>query len=121
MNDISEYSQAEIIKLLRSTDEEVVSQALLYMTFNIQDADWIQKTCLEFISTNENDSMRGLAITCLGHVARIHGKINEEHTVPALMLYLENESLSQRAQNALDDIEIFVLRKGKGRFSSVVR
>lgn len=121
MNGISEYSQAEIIKLLRSTDEEVVSQALLYMTFNIQDADWIQNTCLEFISTNENDSMRGLAITCLGHVARIHGKINEEHTVPALMLYLENESLSERAQNALDDIEIFVLRKGRGRFSSVVR
>jgi hypothetical protein len=114
MNKISEYSQAEIIELLRAADEEAVSQALLYITFNIQDADWIQKTCLEFISANHNDSMRGLAIACLGHVARIHGKINEELTVPALTLYLEKESLSGRAQNALDDIEIFVLRKGKG-------
>jgi hypothetical protein len=113
MNEISEYSQAEIIELLKAADEEIVSQALLYMTFNIQDAEWIQKTCLEFISTSENNSMRGLAITCLGHVARIHGEINEELTVPALMLYLEKESLSERAQNALDDIEIFVLRKGK--------
>lgn len=103
----------EYTELLDSSDEEVISKALLYMTFNIQDAGWLQKTCLEFISTNENNSMRGLAITCLGHVARIHGTINEQTTIPFLKRLLNDTSLAGRAQDALNDIDIFMFRKNR--------
>jgi hypothetical protein len=113
MDENREYTKAELTELLPLSDEEVISKALLYMTFNIQDAGWIQKTCLEFISTNENDSMRGLAIICLGHVARIHGTVNEQTTIPFLNRLLNNTSLAGRAQDALDDIEIFIFRKNR--------
>ncbi|RRV05651.1 hypothetical protein EGJ27_17720 [Pseudomonas sp. v388] len=113
MDGVRGYSEAELIELLNHSEEEAVSGALLYMTFNAQDAGWIQEMLLEFISSNKNDSMRCLAITCLGHTARIHGAINEELTIPALKRYLENESLAGRARSALDDIEVFIFRKNR--------
>lgn len=51
--------------------------------------------------------MRGLAIICLGHLARIHGKIDSKKVLTALTSVMDNAELSGRAEDAMSDIEMF--------------
>ena len=49
------YSKENIEKILESNDVEKVTDALLYLTFNIDDFDWVQDTILRMISNPEED------------------------------------------------------------------
>ncbi|WP_174912568.1 hypothetical protein [Burkholderia diffusa] len=103
-----QYSKEEIEVLLRSDDSNVVIDALMYSCFNINDPDWIQDRCIDAIENGMNEDVRGLGITCIGHVARMYGKVDKEKVIPVLESKLKDDSLSGRAQDALDDIDTFV-------------
>ncbi|MDE5687611.1 MAG: hypothetical protein K2I18_03175, partial [Paramuribaculum sp.] len=60
------------------------------------------------IKSQRDIELRGLAITCLGHLARIHGKINHKNVLTALTSVIDNAELSGRAADAMSDIEMFV-------------
>lgn len=105
---ITQYSKYDIEILLKSDDSSVVIDALMYSCFNINDPDWIQSKCIDAIEGGINEDVRGLGITCIGHVARMYGKIDKEKVMPVLERKLKDDSLSGRAQDALDDIETFV-------------
>lgn len=102
------YSKEELEVLLKSTDSNVVIDALMYLCFNINDPDWIQDKCIDAIENGMNEDIRGLGITCVGHVARMYAKIDTEKVIPVLESKLKDGSLSGRAQDALDDIDTFV-------------
>ncbi|SAL70693.1 hypothetical protein AWB74_04153 [Caballeronia arvi] len=104
----NQYSKEELETRLKSDDSDEAIDALMYSCFNVNDPEWIQDKCVQVIRTSNNDDLKGLGITCLGHVARIHAKIDKEKIVPVLTELLEDVSLSGRAQHALDDIETFV-------------
>lgn len=104
----TQHSKEELETLLTSSDSNVVIDALMYLCFNINDPDWIQDKCIEAIENGSNDDIRGLGITCIGHVARMYAKIDKEKVMPVLERKLHDESLSGRAQDALDDIDVFV-------------
>ena len=104
----TQHSKEELETLLTSSDSNVVIDALMYLCFNINDPDWIQDKCIEAIENGSNDDIRGLGITCIGHVARMYAKIDKEKVMPVLERKLHDESLSGRAQDALDDIDAFV-------------
>ena len=94
-------------ELLSSDDPAVVTAALLDVTFNIADWQWVQDQCLRLIA-NSNKDIKGLAITCLGHLARIHSIIDKKKVLPALENVLKYDvALAGRAQDALDDITMF--------------
>ncbi len=103
-----QYSKEELEVLLRSTDSNVVIDALMYLCFNINDPDWIQDKCVDAIENGINEDIRGLGITCIGHVARMYAKVDKEKVIPVLESKLKDDSLSGRAQDALDDIDTFV-------------
>ncbi|MGY2442962.1 hypothetical protein [Pseudomonas sp. 58(2021)] len=103
-----EHSKKELEIMLRSNDSDVVIDALLYLCFNINDPEWIQAKCIEAIEGAGNDDIKGLAITCIGHVARIHSDIDRSLVVPILRSRLTDDTLSGRAQDALDDIDMYV-------------
>ncbi|AUT71492.1 hypothetical protein [Paraburkholderia hospita] len=105
---MSHYSKEELDRLLKSTDKNIVIDALMYLCFNIDDPEWIQDKCIEAIESGKDEDVRGLGITCIGHVARMYSQINRKKVMPVLEHQLSNESLSGRAQDALDDIESFV-------------
>jgi len=58
----------------------------------------------------ENDDLvlRGLAVTCLGHVARIHEKLDKEKVIPALEKHIDDNRLRCRFFDAFDDIGMFL-------------
>lgn len=103
-----QYSKEELEVLLKSTDSNVVIDALMYLCFNINDPDWVQDKCIDAIENGMNEDIRGLGITCIGHVARMYAKVDKEKVIPVLESKLKDGSLSGRAQDALDDIDTFV-------------
>ncbi|ORF43786.1 hypothetical protein [Gilliamella apicola] len=100
------YSKENIEKILESNDVEKVTDALLYLTFNIDDFDWVQDTILRMISNLEED-ISGLAITCVGHLARIYSKIDKDKIIPCLQLKAKDKRFEGRVGDALDDINMF--------------
>ncbi len=105
---IPQYSKEELEVMLRSEDAAVATDALLYLCFNIEDPEWIQMKCVQAIQDHQDDDIRALALTCIGHVARMHKVIDETLVIPLLFEKLKHKTLSGRAQDALDDIEIFI-------------
>ncbi|WP_262501767.1 hypothetical protein [Pseudomonas lundensis] len=107
----NKLSLTELESLLKSDNEQELIEALMYAVFNIDEPRWIQEECHELICSDKSLNVRGLAITCLGHIARIHGAIDKNITVPLLMKLSKDKDLSGRASDALDDIEQFVKNK----------
>lgn len=75
---MSHYSKEELDRLLKSTDKNIVIDALMYLCFNIDDPEWIQDKCIEAIESGKDEDVRGLGITCIGHVARMYSQINRK-------------------------------------------
>lgn len=104
----SAYDKEKFGGLLQSSDSAVATEALMYICFNIDDAEWVQDKCIEIIERDGDVNLRKLAITCIGHVARIYSEINKEKVMPVLERCLKDPTFSGRAEDALQDIEIFV-------------
>ena len=100
------YTKDDLESFLRSNDVGLVTDALLYLCCSVEDREWIQDKCLELFE-HEDEDVSGLAVTCLGHVARIHSTINKNKVVPVLRQKLNDRRLAGRAQDALDDIRKF--------------
>ncbi|MFP1787663.1 hypothetical protein [Lonsdalea quercina] len=103
---MKEYSKREIELLLKTDDKEQVTNALLYLTFNISDVPWVLDKIIEMIQSDDED-ICGLAITCIGHIARIYGKINKEKVMPVLKRKAKQSKYSGRVEDAIDDINMF--------------
>jgi hypothetical protein len=91
---------------VRGGDTTEATSALLALAFDEPDRKWIEGILLDLVDGSQDWQVRALAVICMGHVARIHGEIS-----PAVKLKLEellaDQLLASRAQNALDDIEVF--------------
>lgn len=92
---------------------ERICDALVSVTFNETDWRWVQEKCLHFIASSYPE-VRGLAVTCLGHLARIHRKIDLEKVLPILKNLQNDAEIGGRVEDALDDIEpLLLLTQGK--------
>ncbi|MCD8213051.1 MAG: hypothetical protein LUC34_03220 [Campylobacter sp.] len=81
---------------------------LLELVFSIDDPQWLQKLCLK-CAHSDDTYLAGLAVTCLGHIARIHKKLDLDIVLPFLQdLINSGGSLAGQAGDAMDDIEIFM-------------
>ncbi|MEN5032579.1 hypothetical protein [Pseudomonas sp. Ps21-P2] len=105
-----QHNKQKLEAMLRSEDMTVATDGLLYLCFNIDDPEWIQIKCIDVIENHRNDDVRGLAMTCIGHVARMHKVIDKSLVIPVLFEKLKHSTLSGRAQDALDDIDVFINR-----------
>ncbi len=103
----SNQSESKIELMLSSNNPIVVTDTLLAITFNSTNREWVENQCLSLIS-NKDENISGMAITCLGHLARIHSAISKSKILPVLKkLAKQDNLLAGRAQDALDDIKMF--------------
>jgi len=58
---------------LASDETELICQALVSRAFYEQDWQWVQEQCLVLLSSKAS-AIRGLAATCVGPIARMHGQ-----------------------------------------------
>ncbi|WP_123744205.1 hypothetical protein [Saccharothrix texasensis] len=106
-SDDDEQWRAEMLAAVSTGDPQVANPALLELTYDDLDGEWVEPILLEHLAPRHDVRLRRLAATCLGHLARIHGKITRGTVVPALQALLSDRVLGGTAQDALDDIEQF--------------
>ncbi|MBD5199729.1 MAG: hypothetical protein HDS83_04995 [Bacteroidales bacterium] len=95
--------------LLFDEDNIFCSNLLLKIIFDesFQDWKWKQDLCIEIAKSMKNPDLCGLAVTCLGHIARIHNKIEKNKVVQELDSIKDKTYISCRIEDALDDINMF--------------
>ncbi len=100
-------NQAE--KLLVSNRRDVICRTLVSVAMFESDRRWAQGQCLKF-ARHDDPFVRGVAATCLGHLARIHGTIDEDEVVPVVVELLRDKDPATRgkAQDALSDFSTFL-------------
>ncbi|MCV9929877.1 hypothetical protein OIU83_19610 [Flavobacterium sp. LS1R49] len=105
-----QHESEEIEKNLKSKDSTVVINTLLEITFHNQNWEWVQDLCIELLE-NKNPDIKGLAVTCIGHIARIHRVIDKENVLKAFESRKDDDTICGRIKDAIDDINVFVTDK----------
>lgn len=100
---------ADAQPLVASDDPDVVRDALVRIVHSPLDPAWIEAQLLD--ATRADDpAVRGTAATCLGHLARIHGRVSTKKALPALRRLLKDPATAGVAEDALEDIQLFSKR-----------
>jgi len=95
---------------LRTDDEHARIDALLRLAYHDTDWTWVQDQCLRYLD-DPNAGVRGMAALCLGHLARIHRRLDVDRVLPILHGLESDPQIGWRVQDALDDIEVFLGRR----------
>jgi hypothetical protein len=98
-------SREEAESAFASGDSKEIAHALVNAAFHDADWRWVQEKCLN-LARSEMAAVRQIAVTCLGHVACIHRKLDLDRVLPVL------DELSRDPEviieDALDDILMFM-------------
>lgn len=105
--EIPARSRAEIEADLERGPAPEVIEALLSAALHDPDWRWVQAHCLRF-ARHEDPGVRGVAATCLGHLARLHRQLDLDAVVPVLEALRRDPQVVGPAEDALDDIETFI-------------
>ena len=104
--DIDPIGRPEAEAIFRGSDLEKTCVTLVRVAFHEPDYEWAQDCCLEFCNHGDAE-VRGVAVTCLGHIVRIHGKLNMAKVRPVLQRLLTDPLVVGRVEDALSDIKRF--------------
>ncbi|MFD1888237.1 CPCC family cysteine-rich protein [Paenibacillus wenxiniae] len=96
------------LKLINSEDRDTQVNGLLALAYQANDWEFAQERMIRY-SEHPDENIRGIAILCFGHIARIHGMIDQALVMPILnkALYDESAFVRGHAESALDDIRMF--------------
>lgn len=100
-------SRVDALLAFKSDDVKVICGALVRMVFHEDDWQWAQDRCLEMVDHPAGD-VKLVAVTCLGHVARIHGTLDIGRVLPVLRSLSTQTRFVGRVGDAMDDIRRFV-------------
>lgn len=98
------HEDAEIV--FQQHNSDTIRDALVRIAFHDPDWKWAQMQCLKFLNFPDK-SVRQVAITCLGHIARIHRTLDIDRVIPVLEALLSDPDLAGVAKDGLDDIKQF--------------
>jgi hypothetical protein len=106
-HDVLPISRFEAERLLASGNETAIIQALLSSSYHDADWKWVQNRCLQLLDHSELD-VRRIAVTCLGHIARIHRTLDVDVVLPRLSTLKTDGSISGWVEDTLEDIKIYI-------------
>ena len=107
-NNPSEMKKEEVLKVMSFGDYSAMSNALLATVFHEKDINFCIKI-IQLCFLSEDDGVRGIAVLCIGHLARRHEVISEKVAIDILKPAFCDSSKFVRgqAENTLDDLEVF--------------
>ena len=110
---VNNSSEARNEKLtdLASGDMGRATRALLYLTYEEPDRKWLEDLLISQLRKDNDPQLRSLAVTCMGHVGRIHGIIGSR-IIDCLEILLGDPVLGGIAEDALGDIRAFAVVEG---------
>jgi hypothetical protein len=98
----------ELELALNSLDERVVESALVSLAFYEEDDQFAQDHVFR-LAEDQRPAVRGTAILCIGHLARLHGNLPREPTVSLVSSGLcdQDEYVRGQAESARGDLWVF--------------
>ena len=107
-------SRETAVRLLSSERTDDVENALVSLVLHDMDLDFVLEQIFEK-AKSQRPGIRGTAILCLGHAARIHRSLPIEPTTRIVKAGLADadEYVQGQAHSAAEDIEMFVPDVGR--------
>lgn len=95
--------------LLAENHCETICRTLVRVATFEPDRRWAQSQCLK-LASHEDSFVRGVAATCLGHLARIHKAIDENEVMPVIRQLLQDKDPQTRviAEDTISDFSIYL-------------
>lgn len=106
-DEVKPMTRDEALAAFASEKPDMVCDALIRLTYHDGDWQWVQDQCISW-ARHPNVDIRGLAVTCLGHLARIHTRLDLQKILPLLEELLRDPSVASRTEDALDDIKTYL-------------
>lgn len=103
----SAASRVDLAAARLSGDDQALARTLVGVVLHDDDWRWCQNQCLE-LSEHPSLDIRRVSLTCLGHIARIHGHLDLDLVVPKLNGLRSDPLLGGTADDALDDIALYL-------------
>lgn len=102
----SPVSREEAEKIFARGEVANTCEALVSVALHLPDREWLEERILTYLKHGDAEVRRCAAVS-LGHVARIHGTVGKE-AIDALRVLLSDSAVAGAAEDAMDDIEMFV-------------
>ena len=106
---IPKMSRAQIDAAIARDEPRELRVAVLAVALRADDAVWAESVC-ERLWQHRSAGVRGNAVLGLGHIARIHGQLDETRVRPILEAALRDPDAEVRgqAEAAADDIQQYL-------------
>jgi hypothetical protein len=105
--ELGPITRAAADEAFASNDPARICTAMVAVALNDPDWEYVEATCLQLLTSPLLD-VRRVACTCLGHTARIHLALHRDVVEPLLLGLLADPEIGGWAEDALDDILIFL-------------
>ena len=106
-HEIFPMDRADLERLFESGDETAIIDALLSAAYYDSDWRWVQTTCLRFLD-HPAKWVRWNAVTCLGHLARIHKELDLQIVLPKLLPMKADSDIAPNIEDSLEDIKWYL-------------
>jgi hypothetical protein len=98
----------EFAQIIASGNIKSKCNAIVRAVHSISDYDWLISEFSKLIN-NPNHEVRGVTVTCIGHIARLHCRhSNKQQLLQIIEPLLIDSEISGRVEDALDDINTFL-------------
>ncbi|WP_214411254.1 hypothetical protein [Sphaerisporangium fuscum] len=104
-----ERTPESLLLALEADDISRILQNLVWVTLGGYDRRWVQDKCLE-LCDHPDLQVRQLAITCLGHLARMYATLDLDRVLPKLRALKHLPGTRGVVENTFSDISIFIYR-----------
>ncbi len=91
----------------RNDDTYSVCYSLLCVALHDPDWRWVLPQVMRFIM-DPNPEIRGVAVTCVGYLARIHRRVDVTEVLPMLHKLQSDPYVRMRVRDTLADISQFL-------------
>lgn len=98
--------RAEALEAINSGESREACEAIIRLALNDPDGRWVQDVALG-MAESADSNIRATAATALGHVARIHRRIDLDRVLPVLERLMHDPRTAGRAEDSMSDIAMF--------------
>ena len=103
----TKISKDEFTQTIASGSIESKCDAIVRAAYFIPDYDWLVSQFTKLVN-DPNYQIRGVTITCIGHIARLYENSDKQQLLQIVEPFLSDSQIGGRAEDAIDDINTFL-------------
>lgn len=104
----SNISKDQFQRIITEGVIDIMCQAIVNAVHYISDYDWLLYE-YGLLLKHPSVEVRGVTVSCIGHLARLHDEANKDQLLVLLKPLLSDSKITGRVEDAIDDINIFLV------------